>query len=173
MSSNSSKDLSRVEPFNRCTAHKKNGDQCKKSAIRGGRVCRSHGGAAPQVRARAERRILEASDKAASLLVEMMSDKKTAPALKIKVAQDLLDRAGISGRQALDISVSEKPKWEMVAEDILIDIEEDDDNFFPQGIVDVEVVEDDPEALAQRDREDELKAVELERRQKRVARRGR
>lgn len=168
-----SKDLSINVPINRCTAHRKNGDQCKRPPSNGSTVCASHGARAKQVRARAERRLLEASDKAASLLVEMMQDKKTAPALKIKVAQDLLDRAGLSGKQTLDISVSEKPAWLQVTEDILIDIEEDDDNFFPQGIVDAEVVEEDPDADDQRDREDELKAVELERRRKRVARRGR
>lgn len=37
----------------RCSRIKLDGEQCKKDAIKGGTVCRSHGGAAPQVRAAA------------------------------------------------------------------------------------------------------------------------
>lgn len=44
-------------PDRRCTATSRSGERCKRWAIKGGRVCRSHGGAAPQVRAAAERRL--------------------------------------------------------------------------------------------------------------------
>lgn len=40
----------------RCRARRKNGERCKAWAIRGGFVCRAHGGAAPQVRAKAQQR---------------------------------------------------------------------------------------------------------------------
>lgn len=40
----------------RCTAHTGSGNQCRRAPIRGGTVCPSHGGKAPQVRAAAERR---------------------------------------------------------------------------------------------------------------------
>ena len=44
----------------KCTATAKHsGDQCKRDAIRGGNVCRYHGGAAPQVQMAAARRVLE------------------------------------------------------------------------------------------------------------------
>lgn len=44
----------------RCRAHRKDGQPCRAWAIRGGYVCRKHGGAAPQVRAKAEQRLLAA-----------------------------------------------------------------------------------------------------------------
>lgn len=41
----------------RCRARRRNGQRCKCWAIRGGFVCRVHGGAAPQVRAKANVRL--------------------------------------------------------------------------------------------------------------------
>ena len=38
----------------RCTAHRKNGDRCKRAAIAGGTVCTHHGGSAPAVKAEAD-----------------------------------------------------------------------------------------------------------------------
>lgn len=44
----------------KCKGHKPDGSPCKNWAIRGGEVCGWHGGRAPQVRAKAKRRVLEA-----------------------------------------------------------------------------------------------------------------
>lgn len=41
----------------RCTATNRQGDQCRQAAVPGATVCHYHGGAAPQVRAAADRRI--------------------------------------------------------------------------------------------------------------------
>ena len=46
-------------PAMRCTRRRSNGKPCSSWAIRGGWVCWSHGGAAPQVRAAAARRVAE------------------------------------------------------------------------------------------------------------------
>jgi hypothetical protein len=43
----------------RCHGHRGDGSPCKRWSIRGGFVCPSHGGHAPQVRAAARRRLLE------------------------------------------------------------------------------------------------------------------
>jgi len=43
----------------RCTAHRTDGTPCGAWAIRGGYVCRMHGGSAPQVKAAARRRLWE------------------------------------------------------------------------------------------------------------------
>lgn len=53
--------MARVRWAHKCAAHKTNGDPCGNYAIDGGRVCRMHGGAAPQVRRAADMRLLEAS----------------------------------------------------------------------------------------------------------------
>jgi hypothetical protein len=50
---------------NRCVAHRKNGDQCLKAAIRGGNVCRFHGVAAGHVRRKARERLELAADRMA------------------------------------------------------------------------------------------------------------
>lgn len=39
----------------RCSAHRRDGEQCGAKAIKGGTVCRVHGGSAPQVRRNAGR----------------------------------------------------------------------------------------------------------------------
>lgn len=43
----------------KCTAKKSSGDPCKNWAIKGAKVCKNHGGRAPQVKAKAGVRILE------------------------------------------------------------------------------------------------------------------
>jgi hypothetical protein len=43
-----------------CSAHSRTGKQCKRWAVPGAIVCRYHGGMAPQVRAAADRRLVEA-----------------------------------------------------------------------------------------------------------------
>ena len=51
----------------RCSARKSNGEPCRQRPIRGGTVCATHGGSAPQVRAAAQARLAarEASAEAA------------------------------------------------------------------------------------------------------------
>jgi len=46
-------------PRNPCSAKRTNGMRCGRPAIRGGSVCHQHGGAAPQVKAKAKERIRE------------------------------------------------------------------------------------------------------------------
>lgn len=64
----------------KCAGHRSDGEPCEKWAIKGMRVCRTHGGAAPQVRAAAERRQAEAAARRvlAELSVEPVTDPFTA-----------------------------------------------------------------------------------------------
>lgn len=79
----------------KCKAHSsRTGLPCKRWAIKGATVCRHHGGAAPQVQAKAEQRL--------RAMVDPMLDKLHTLAMQtdnLKVAsdcvRDALDRAGI------------------------------------------------------------------------------
>lgn len=60
-------------PKRQCKAiAKRSGKQCTKSAIRGGTVCESHGGGAPQVKAAAARALAAAKAKAATARLGLM-----------------------------------------------------------------------------------------------------
>lgn len=78
-----------------CKAKTSRGLKCKAQAMLGGRVCRVHGGSAPQVMAAAARRILLAADPAAARLIAIALSKKTEHKDAITAIKDLLNRAGI------------------------------------------------------------------------------
>src|SRR4029453_12393942 len=79
----------------RCNATRPNGSRCKREAEDGAVVCDRHGGAAPQVRRRAAERLIMIADQAAQMLVKMMEDTEVPFGVRAKIAQDLLDRAGL------------------------------------------------------------------------------
>ena len=81
-----------MDDSRRCTAHKKDGNRCKKAAILGGTVCGTHGGSAPQVRNKARQRIMDAADPAAARMVELMASLDER--ISLAASRDLLDRAG-------------------------------------------------------------------------------
>ncbi|MGB8505547.1 HGGxSTG domain-containing protein, partial [Mycobacterium sp.] len=62
----------------RCTARTTGGAPCRKYPIRGANVCRVHGGAAPQVRAAAKRRLEQAADVLVQRLLGFALDGKVA-----------------------------------------------------------------------------------------------
>jgi hypothetical protein len=66
-------------------------------------VCDQHGGAAPQVRRRAVERLIMTADRAAENLVRMMEDTEVPFGVRAKIAQDLLDRAGVIATQVHQI----------------------------------------------------------------------
>jgi hypothetical protein len=78
-----------------CSARRQNGTACKAYAIVGGRVCRMHGGAAPQVVNAAKRRLALAADDVVRRLVGICLSKRTKDADVIAAARDLLDRASV------------------------------------------------------------------------------
>ena len=102
----------------RCTAHRKNGDRCKRAAIRGGRVCPHHGGSAPAVKAKARQRLDAAADLMAHELLKMAVDENVSDAVKLAAIRDALDRAGLSAKTAVSLEVGRRP-FEVIFDDIV------------------------------------------------------
>lgn len=71
--------------------------------MKGTNVCRMHGGSAPQVRAAAKRRLLEAADETAALLVRIIMSEDTDERVRLAAIRDLLDRAGITTPKTVEV----------------------------------------------------------------------
>lgn len=94
--------------------------------MRGTNVCRVHGGMAPQVRAKAEQRILEAADPAAAKIISLMQDKKVPYAVQLAAARDLLDRAGITKTQHVAVEVVKQYEQLAASGAVVMDFEIDE-----------------------------------------------
>lgn len=96
-----------------CTATNRQGNRCRRYAIKGGNVCLSHGGGAPQVRRKAQERLLGAADLMVGVLINIARNRYMPAAARVTAARDLLDRAGIGveelrgrGLELSDTSIS-------------------------------------------------------------------
>ena len=92
-----------------CTARSsQTGKPCGNAPIRGGTVCRKHGGAAPQVKAKAALRLATLTDPAIRALDALLKPAaaKKHPAQALGAAKDVLDRTGHKTPDELDISSS-------------------------------------------------------------------
>jgi len=122
----------------RCKARNRWGEPCKNYAMKGGVVCNKHGGMAPQVKKKAQERILMAQDDAASLLIRFAHDEAVPYPVRLAAVKDLLDRGGINSKQEIEVVL--KP-WEEDLDGLLYEMGDDPD------VVDAEVVEDEPRAI--------------------------
>lgn len=81
----------------RCTAYSRtSGQRCKQPPIAGGSVCVYHGGKAPQVRRKAALRLVELVDPAIATVARIMTDQSAKEADRLRAAENVLDRAGVS-----------------------------------------------------------------------------
>ena len=78
----------------RCTAHRKNGDRCKRAAISGGNVCPQHGGRARQVVAKARLRLMENVDPAVKQLLKIAFDDNSPIETRLKATLAAIDALG-------------------------------------------------------------------------------
>jgi hypothetical protein len=76
-----------------CTAVKKTGVRCKKYAIKGGFVCPTHGGSAPQVRAKANKRLLALVEPSLIRLGDLVQQSEHMPTA-LGAIRTVLERAG-------------------------------------------------------------------------------
>lgn len=98
----------------RCKARNKQGNRCGKAAMKGGTVCRNHGGAAPQVKQSARARLAAAVDPALDVLVDDLKAKK--PMDRQRAANSILDRAGISRVHRMEVSDAKEELLKLLLE---------------------------------------------------------
>ena|SRR5690606_21786301 len=142
--------LEKPVPVVRCTAMKRDGKQCNRWSIRGITVCAMHGGKRPNMQKQAKTvveaarlKILGLADEAVDVLDDLIKPG-TNDAIRLKAAQDILDRAGLKG--AIDVNVEVEHKVnpaEIVSQRLkkLSGVSEQPED--EEDIQDAEVVEDD------------------------------
>jgi hypothetical protein len=94
----------------RCIATTTNGERCKKAAIRGATVCRSHGGATKQVQRKARELLDRMVEPALHTLREVMLDPASSDSDKLRSVQMLLDRTGFGPGLKVEHEVKQ---WEV------------------------------------------------------------
>jgi hypothetical protein len=93
-------------PGQQCTATNKAGNRCGRWAIAGGMVCPKHGGAAPQVREAARRRLLQHAPMAIRVLHDVARDANAPAAARVRAAGDILDRAGLKAATEIEVTAT-------------------------------------------------------------------
>ena len=89
------------------TVHK-TGNRCKKAAILGGRVCATHGGAAPQVKKAAGRRLLEQlQGPALARLADLIADDDTPRNVQLGAVNSVMDRTGLTKTEQIQVLTDE------------------------------------------------------------------
>lgn len=87
----------------RCHATTRQGRTCTNPAIKGGAVCRMHGGSAPQVKEAALARLLKLQHPAINRIGELI-DQKEFPTVAYQASRDVLDRT--MGKPAESVAVA-------------------------------------------------------------------
>jgi hypothetical protein len=106
----------------RCVAHKSTtGEACRKAAVKGAVVCRSHGGAAAQVRAKAQERLVLAADSAIEFIRKIMDDPQEPTPIRLQAARDLADRNSLTGKHQIELTT---PEWRGIIPAILVSASE-------------------------------------------------
>lgn len=90
----------------RCHARSKTkGTQCSKRPIPGGTVCRYHGGAAPQVKAKALERLMQYQDRAIDRLFGLV-EQESFPSTAYQAVRDVLDRTMGKPAESMSMNVT-------------------------------------------------------------------
>lgn len=90
----------------KCSAHsKRTSKQCGQWAIPGGTVCKWHGGAAPQVIAAAEKRLLDLRPSAITYLDYLLT-QRDFPSAGLGAAKDVLDRTDGKATERVEMDVT-------------------------------------------------------------------
>ena len=96
----------------RCSATNREGQPCRKFSMRGQAVCRSHGGASPQAKAKAEQMIELAEMRLRGLApvavaeLEALVTSATSEQVRLGAARDLVDRSVGKARERVEMAAS-------------------------------------------------------------------
>lgn len=101
-------------PRRPCQARRSNGEPCQRAAVHGAGVCGTHGGRAPQVKRKARLRLEMAAQVLAKELLGLATGEDVADNVKLAAIKDALDRAGLSAKTAVEVSVDPKPFEEVL-----------------------------------------------------------
>ncbi|MFB1298801.1 hypothetical protein ACAG24_025185 [Mycobacterium sp. pW049] len=108
-------------PGRRCVATNSRGERCRKFAIYGATVCRTHGGATKRFKEAARIRVENASNRLIGKLIEFAFDDTKPPDVQLKAIQNSLDRAGLKPPAEVVLSQGETKPYETVFEGISVD----------------------------------------------------
>lgn len=122
---------------NQCTATAKStGERCQNSAIKGGTVCHQHGGAAPQVKQKAQERLDRMADEVTADvqeiiddLVDMYEEADTEDKLAIQSAIKshwtvILDRTGHGPTEKREVTGEEGGAVELSIKREVVDVDD-------------------------------------------------
>lgn len=137
----------------RCTAHTaRTGEQCKRWAIKGGNVCRVHGGAAIQVQRKARERFNDLVDPMINIayrMVEEAEEGKLTATERLGLMKFIADRTGFVPGKTVGVDVELKP-WQVVIDGIIREVPAFAGEL-AAPIIDGEVVEDSDEYIEDAD----------------------
>lgn len=134
----------------RCLASTKAGKQCGRWSIRGGTLCYVHGGLqhvqkekADSVIRAARIRMLGLTGPAIDVLEDLITNNNTADAIRLKAAQDILDRTGLKAPEEVLVEVTHKNSADEIEKRLrkLAEISQGRDSN-DLGQIEMEVVED-------------------------------
>lgn len=103
----------RPMPAVRCTARRSNGEPCRAYALRGSLVCRTHGGAAPQVASKARERVEEARTKLLGLVPQAVDKvqellEAESEQVQLRAAESIMNRGGLVETRRTEQDVTHK-----------------------------------------------------------------
>lgn len=87
----------------RCVATNSKGERCRKFAIAGSTVCKTHGGSARHVVNKARVRVEMASNRLMGKLIEVAFDDTKPAAVQLDAIKDSLNRAGLKPREQVEV----------------------------------------------------------------------